>query len=221
LRALDFFCWWLDLDLASSGATPWRAIKKIEELPMKKAFSLLSSFVLVFAFTAATAAAQTASWRQIVGIIPSGNVVGSGTGAVPGGFLPWTTTAGAARVDLQNGEIQFSVRGLVFAGGAPGITIGTPGPITGVKGTLVCDVDGSASGGNSVLVETPSVRLSSTGDAAFSGRVGTLPAVCSSERDVAFLVRASVFGGNSVEGPWIANGAVLSIGRDDRDDDRH
>src|SRR3954463_2833939 len=190
---------------------------------MKKAVYVLSISLLVLAFTAASASAQTASWRQIVGIIPAGNVVGSGSGAVPGGFLPWTTTAGAARVNLRNGEFQFSVRGLVFAGGAPGITIGTPGPITGVKGTLVCDVDGSASGGNSVLVETPSVRLSSTVDAAFSGRVGTLPAVCSSERDVAFLVRASVVGGNSVEGPWIANGAVLFMGRDDRDrdNDRH
>ena len=188
---------------------------------MKKAVHLLSISLVALAFTAVTASAQTVSWRQIVGIIPAGNVVGSGTGTVPGGFLPWTTTAGAARVNLRNGEVQFSVRGLVFAGGAPGITIGTPGPITGVKGTLVCDVDGSASGGNSVLVETPSVRLSSTGDAAFSGRVGPLPAVCSSERDVAFLIRASVFAGNSVEGPWIANGAVLSIGRDDRDDDKH
>src|SRR5437763_8334521 len=177
--------------------------------------------VSVIAFMAASAAAQTASWRQVVGIILAGNVVGSGTGAVPGGFLPWTTTGGAARVNLQNGEIKCSVRGLVFAAGAPGITIGTPGPITGVKGMLVCDVDGSASGGNSVLVETPSVRLSSTGDAAFSGKVGPLPAVCSSERDLAFLIRASVFGGNSVEGPWISNGAVLSIGSDDREDDRH
>ena len=188
---------------------------------MKKTAGLLSLSLLVLALMATTAAAQTASWRQIVGIIPAGNVVGSGTGAVPGGFLPWTTTAGAARVNLRNGEIQFSVRGLVFAGGAPGITIGTPGPITGVKGTLVCDVDGSASGGNSVLVETPSVPLSSTGDAAFSGKVGPLPAVCSSERDLAFLVRASVFGGNSVEGPWIANGAVLFTSRDDRSEDRH
>lgn len=187
---------------------------------MKKAASLLSLFLSTLAFTAATATAQTASWRQIVGIIPAGNVVGSGTGAVTGGFLPWSATAGAARVNLRNGEIQFSVRGLVFAGGAPGITIGTPGPITGVKGTLVCDVDGSASGGNSVLVETPSVRLSSTGDAAFSGKVGPLPAVCSSEADLAFLVRVSVFGGNSVEGPWIANGAVLSRDRDDQDEDR-
>ena len=188
---------------------------------MKKTAGLLSLSLLVLALMATTAAAQTASWRQIVGIIPAGNVVGSGTGAVPGGFLPWTTTAGAARVNLRNGEIQFSVRGLVFAGGAPGITIGTPGPITGVKGTLVCDVDGSASGGNSVLVETPSVRLSATGDAAFSGKLGPLPAVCSSERDLAFLVRASVFGGNSVEGPWIANGAVLFTSRDDGSEDRH
>src|SRR5947199_844346 len=184
---------------------------------MKKVV-LLSTSVLFVAFTAATVTAQTASWRHIVGIIPAGNVVGSGTGAVPGGFLPWTKTAGAARVYRRNGELQFSVRGLVFAGGAPGITIGTPGPIMGVKGTLVCDVDGSASGGNSVLVETPSVRLSSTGDAAFSGKVGPLPAVCLSEPDLAFLVRASVVGGNSVEGPWLANGAVLIRDDKNRDD---
>jgi len=188
---------------------------------MKKTLYLFLT-VSVIAFMAASAAAQTASWRQVVGIILAGNVVGSGTGAVPGGFLPWTTTGGAARVNLQNGEIKFSVRGLVFAAGAPGITIGTPGPIVGVKGTLVCDVDGSASGGNSVLVETPSVRLSSTGDAAFSGKLGQLPAVCSSEPDLAFLVRASVVGGNSVEGPWLANGAVLirDNDRDDRDRDK-
>jgi hypothetical protein len=141
------------------------AISK-EGVIMKKVVYIFSISLLALAFTAASANAQSVSWRQIVGIIPAGNVVGSGSGAVPGGFLPWTTTAGAARVNLRNGEFQFSVRGLVFAGGAPGITIGTPGPITSVKGTLVCDVDGSASGGNSVLVETPSVRLSSTGDAA-------------------------------------------------------
>src|SRR5690348_11338115 len=138
-------------------------------------------------------------------------------GALPGGFLPWTTTDGAARVNLRNGEIKFTVRGLVFAGGAPGITIGTPGPITGVKGVLLCDADGSAGGGNSVLVETPSVALSSTGDAAFSGNIGSLPAVCSSQADIAFLIRASVVGGNAVEGPWIANGAVLFRSGNNRD----
>jgi hypothetical protein len=146
--------------------------------------------------------------------------VGSGSGTVTGGFLPWTTTEGAARVDLRNGKIEFVVRGLVFAGGGPGITIGTAAPVTAVNGTLVCDVDGSASGGNSVLVQTSSVPLTSTGDAFFSGKLSSLPAVCMSEPDVAFLVRVTAFGSaTTATGPWIANGAVLFRG-DSRDRDR-
>jgi hypothetical protein len=69
---------------------------------------------------AGAAQAQTASWKQMPGIILPGNVVGTGTGAVPGGFLPWTTSAGAAHVNLKSGLIHFVVRGLVFAAGAPG-----------------------------------------------------------------------------------------------------
>ena len=176
---------------------------------MKKVLSVISCSLFFGILMSGTAVAQTASWRQVVGIIPAGNVVGSGTGAIPGGFLPWTTTSGSARVNLQNGEIHFTVRGLVFAGGSSTITIGTPGPVTAVKGVLICDNDGSASAGNSVLVETPSVPLSATGDASFNGNLGTLPSVCSSESDIAFVVRVSGFGGNAVEGPWIANGAVL------------
>jgi hypothetical protein len=156
------------------------------------------------------ASAQSASWKQIVGIIPAGNVVGSGSGKIAGGFLPWTTTSGRAHVNLKTGEIEFTVRGLVFAGGSPTITIGTPLPVTAVKGTLVCDNDGSAGDGNSVIVETPSVPLTETGDARFSGNIGPLPAVCSSEPDLAFVIRASAFNGTPTEGPWIANGAVLS-----------
>ncbi|HZR64621.1 MAG TPA: hypothetical protein VFA85_05690 [Terriglobales bacterium] len=192
---------------------------------MKMRLHLFSTILFGLAFFAATATAQTVSWKQIVGIIPAGNVVGSGTGAVTGGFLPWTTTEGAARVDLRDGRIQFVVRGLVFAGGAPGITIGTPAPVTAVNGTLVCDVDGSAGDGNSVLVQTPSVRLTSTGDAFFSGRVGPLPSVCKTQADIAFLIRVTAFGSTTTSsGPWIANGAVLVRGDDmdrDRDGDGH
>ena len=192
---------------------------------MKIRLYLFSIILLALTFLAATAAAQTVSWKQIVGIIPVGNVVGSGTGAITGGFLPWTTTEGAARVDMRDGRIQFVVRGLVFAGGAPGITIGTAAPVTAVNGTLVCDVDGSAGGGNSVLVQTPSVRLTSTGDAFFSGKVGPLPSVCKSESDIAFLVRVTAFGSTTTStGPWIANGAVLVKGdamNQDRDHDGH
>jgi hypothetical protein len=192
---------------------------------MKKSLHLFSTLLLGLTFFTVTAAAQTVSWKQIVGIIPVNNVVGSGTGAVAGGFLPWTTSEGAARVDLHNGKIEFVVRGLVFAGGGPGITIGTAAPVTAVNGTLVCDVDGSAGGGNSVLVQTRSVPLTSTGDAFFSGRVGPLPSVCMTEPDIAFLVRVTAFGSSTTTtGPWIANGAVLFRGNGhdrDHDHDRH
>jgi hypothetical protein len=173
---------------------------------MRKTQLAIVSIFLLLAISAAAAEDQDVHWRQIVGIILPASVVGSGTGAVTGGGFPWTTTRGVAHIDLQNGEIQFVVRGLVLAGGN---AIGTRGPITAVNGTLICDADGTAGGGNSVTVETPSVSLSATGDAQFSGSVGSLPAVCSTQPDLAFLVRVTGVNGVSVEGPWIANGAVL------------
>jgi len=45
-------------------------------------------------------------------------------------------------VDLGRGDTNFDVHGLVLAGGN---SIGTRGTIAVVKGTLVCDTDGSAS----------------------------------------------------------------------------
>ena len=69
-------------------------------------------------------------------------------------------------------------------------------------GGYVCDTDGSASGLNSVLVDTPLVDLDDQGDARFSGNLGALPAVCASEPDIAFLIRVGA-------GKWIANGTVL------------
>jgi hypothetical protein len=106
---------------------------------------------------------------------------------------------------LDTGEIQFSVKGLVLAGGNP---IGTRADITAVKATLVCDTNGSAGGGNSTLVQTAAVPLSLDGDAHFSGNIGSLPAVCGSEADLAFLVRIAEVNGVAVNGPWIAFGAV-------------
>ena len=136
-------------------------------------------------------------WDEIVGLIQPANVVGSGTGQVAGGAQPWSTSRGAAVVDLTSGRIHFRVEGLVLAGGNG---VGTRAAITEVKGTLVCDTDGSASGGNSVLVDTPLVALSAQGDAEFDGSVGALPGACY-EPDIAFLVRIGA-------GRWIGNGAV-------------
>ena len=146
--------------------------------------------------------ANVAHWQTIVGLIQPANLVGSGTGQVAGGGQPWTTTGGEAGVNLSNGDAGFRVRGLVLAGGNG---VGTRATIAEVQGTLVCDTNGSAGGGNSVLVDTPAVPLSATGDARFSGNLGALPAACS-EPDIAFLVRISAGG---VASRWIANGAVL------------
>jgi hypothetical protein len=152
--------------------------------------------------TAPAQADDVAHWQTVVGLIQPANAVGSGTGVVVGGGQPWTTTGGEAGVNLANGNVGFNVRGLVLAGGNG---VGTRAGIAMVKGTLVCDTDGSAGGGNSTLVDTPTVPLSAAGDARFSGNLGALPAACS-EPDIAFLVR--IVGGPAND-RWIANGAVL------------
>jgi hypothetical protein len=83
---------------------------------------------------------------------------------------------------------------------AAGNSIGNTGTVAQVRGTLVCDTNGSASA-NSILVETPLVDLDEEGNAHFSGYV-TMPAVCATEPDIAFLVRLG-------SGKWIGNGTVL------------
>jgi hypothetical protein len=136
-------------------------------------------------------------WQSVIGIAAPNNVVGTGAGLVTGGPTPWSTLDGHVNVDLAKGKINFDVRGLVLAGGN---SIGTPGAVAQVKGTLVCDTDGSA--GDTVLVDTPLVDLSEQGDAQFNGKVGALPVVCATEPDVAFLIRVGA-------GKWIANATVL------------
>jgi hypothetical protein len=171
----------------------------------------IAAFVLAFLlFGVASSAAQdsTVIWKNVSGIVIPGSVVGSGTGAVTGGMLPWITSGGVAHVNLASGNVQFVVRGLVLAAGNP---IGTRGDITAVFATLVCDTNGSAGGGNSTLVNTTAVPLSLQGDAQFSGNVGALPAVCTTEPDLALLIRIGQVNGVNVTGPWIAFGAVRSF----------
>jgi hypothetical protein len=137
-------------------------------------------------------------WRQIVGIIVPGSIVGTGTGKVTGGGLPWHTSGGHAEVNLTTGDVRFSIEGLVLAGGN---SIGTPDGVTSVKGTLVCDTTGVLNSGNSTLVDTPLVTLSAQGNANFRGSLGTLPSACTTQPNIAFLVRT---GG----GAWLASGMV-------------
>jgi hypothetical protein len=139
---------------------------------------------------ASPATADSTRWQTIVGIVQAGNVVGN----ITGGGQPWTTLGGRARVDLSHSRLDFNVQGLVLAGGN---TIGTPGAINQVIGTLICDA-----GGTNLTFDTPPVPLSPQGDADFSGPIGPIASTCNSS-NVAFLVRITA-------GRWIANGAVRS-----------
>ena len=153
----------------------------------------LTSTALGAVFLAAIAAPSQAQnivvWRSIEGIAQASNVVGG----ITGGGQPWSTREGAVLVVLDSGSVEFEVRGLVLAGGN---TIGTPGAVTQVKGTLVCG-PGSAS---PTVIDTPLVPLSAQGNAEFSGSFSSSTAGCSAT-DVAFLIRVSA-------GAWIGNGSA-------------
>lgn len=162
------------------------------------------NFVPAKAAVPSSFAENELEWRQIVGIIVPGSTVGSGTGKVTGGGLPWHTSGGRAEVNLTTGNLRFSVDGLVLAAGN---SIGTPDGVTSVKGTLVCDTTGVASP-NSILVDTPLIPLSAQGNARFSGSLGALPVACTSQPNIAFLIRT---GG----GAWLASGMVRETETDD------
>ena len=175
----------------------------------------MSSFTLLWLPVLSRGAAQAGEmnvrWERIIGNQQTFDLVGVGAGQVMGA-APWETTQGRAQVNLDTGRMRFAVQGLVLSVGSAGdgaflgLDIGTAAGVTEVQGTLVCDVDGSAGGGNSVLVEAPAVPLSAQGEAKFTGTVGFLPAACLTEPDMAFLIRIvtpAEFGGL-----WIAAGAV-------------
>jgi hypothetical protein len=145
--------------------------------------------VLLTAIASPSQADNIVVWRTINGIAQAGNVVGG----ITGGGQPWSTREGEVLVQLDSGSVVFEVRGLVLAGGN---TIGTPGPVTQVKGTLVCG-PGSAS---PAVIDTPLVPLSAQGNAEFDGSFSSSTAGCSA-MDVAFLVRTA-------GGAWIGNGSV-------------
>ena len=126
----------------------------------------------------------TPEWKTIIGIEQAGNVVDG----ITGGGQPWSTLGGEASVDLRSGEVEFTVHGLVLAGGN---SIGTPGAVVSVAGTVVCGVG--------VSVATPQVPLSPQGDAEFDGVVAVPPGCKSS--NIGLLLTAP-------NGQWIANASV-------------
>jgi hypothetical protein len=160
-----------------------------------RASLLVAATALIVSAFASPAAAQPVKWRTIIGIIQAGNTVGG----ITGGGQPWSTLGGQASVDLSSGQAEFDVRGLVLAGGN---SIGTPGAVNQVKGTLVC-----ISGTLVQTFDTPAVPLSARGDAEFQGNIGPIATTCT-PTNVAFLVRLVAVAPND---RWIANGAVRTF----------
>ena len=156
---------------------------------MKALLTTAFSAVLLTASASLSRADNIVVWRTIIGIAQASNVVGG----ITGGGQPWSAREGAVLVVLDSGFVEFEVRGLVLAGGN---TIGTPGPVNQVKGTLVCG-PGSAS---PTVIDTALVPLDAQGNAEFSGSFSSSTAGCSA-MDVAFLVRTA-------GGAWIGNGSV-------------
>jgi hypothetical protein len=85
------------------------------------------------------------------------------------------------------------VEGLVLVGGN---ATGTPGPVTSVVGTLVCN-PGTA---DQAILDTGAANLSSAGNAELSFKLN-VPSTCNSPL---FLIRAGV--------RWIATGAMRVTG---------
>lgn len=166
---------------------------------MKK---LLAALLVIASASAAFAADDdTVRWNGIAGVVTALNV-DNPVGNVHAGTFPWTTRGGSARVNLATGFATFDVRGLVINGT---IFSGTPGPVTGIIGTLVCD----AGEDTETTVDTPEVSLSPQGDADFTGHIGPIPASCGNPL---FLLRISTPEG--ARGFWIGTGTERTTGTD-------
>ena len=165
---------------------------------MRKVFAVV---VLPLLFATASFAGEdlaggdsAVTWSRIVGVITSPGVSNPVAGIASGG-LPWTTSDGSATVDSAGGVV-FSVSGLVLVGGNAS---GTPGPVTSVKGTLVCNPGLTTQ----AVIDTAATPLDGQGNALFAGKLlKALPAPCN---NALFLIRVPT------KNVWIATGAVRAV----------
>jgi hypothetical protein len=156
--------------------------------------AVLSVLLLTSAFAGGDNAVRSVRWNQIVGVITALNV-NNPVGSISAGTFPWSAGSGHANVDLSTGQTSFQVEGLVINGT---VFSGTPGPITAVEGTLVCDAGSDAQ----TNLDTASVPLDAQGDAHFTGTIANIPKQCDNP---IFLIRIAQPVGAA--GLWIATGA--------------
>jgi hypothetical protein len=165
--------------------------------------------LLSLAFAAPALASHYADpivrWRSIVGVITAQGV-NNPVNDINSGTFAWSARNGWARVNLRTGAAAFAVDGLVINGTA---FSGTPGPVTQVEGTLVCNA-GKAAG--EATLDTAPVALNARGDADFSGGIGVVPSPCDNPL---FLIR--IVNPAGALGAWIATGADRTITRGGHD----
>ena len=170
---------------------------------MKKVLAVLFLFALCSAVAFAIDNDDSVvRWKSIVGVITSPGVDAPVAG-IHAGATAWTVKSGRARVNLSTGFSSFEVEALNINSTN---STGTPGPITSVTGTLVCNA-GTAT---QAILDTAPVSLSAQGDAEFSGQIAGIPAVCGNPL---FLVRIAAPAGAA--GRWIATGTDRFIGDND------
>jgi hypothetical protein len=156
------------------------------------------------------------TWSRIVGILTPDGIVGRsaqgdcvpGVDCISGTPAPWTVTSGSARVDLDQGLLSFTVRGLVLAGDPSFSNLGTRAFVRKVKGTLVCN---DTEPGAPEFVNTDAVRLTLRGNASFSGPVSLPPSCTSEPDDIVFLIRIADAEPTVLVDRWNAFGAVRAI----------
>jgi len=130
---------------------------------MKKMLAVMLTLMCassVFAFDNDDAIVR---WKSIVGVITIPGV-DNPVGGIRAGATPWTVRSGHASVNLVTGHTSFEVEGLSINGGN---STGTPGPISAVTGTLVCNAGATAQ----AVLDTAAVPLNAHGDANFSGQL--------------------------------------------------
>lgn len=166
---------------------------------MKKAMFVVFSLALFASSAFAwSESATVVRWASIVGVITA-PAVDNPIAGIHAGAGPWSVRNGHARVNLSNGNTAFDVDGLVLNGGN---SSGTPGPVTAVTGTLVCNAGTTTP----AILDTTAVRLSTQGDAHFSGQISGVPSTCESPL---FLIRIAAPAGAA--GRWIATAGERHI----------
>lgn len=160
--------------------------------------------VLLLVLGAVASYAQTNNvvrWEGIAGVITSQGVDNPVSNNIHSGTFAWTVRSGSASVDLATGAVFFNVEGLVINGTS---FSGTPGPISFLTGTLVCN----AGTDSEAALNTAATPLSARGDAHHSGRLSNVPATCANPLFLLRIARLSP----GANGRWIATGVQRSTG---------